>query len=185
MGRLIYTAITSLEGYFVDADGEYGWSMPDEEVYAHLMEREASVATFLLGRRMYREMTAWEAPELVAEDADFVQNYAGTWAAAEKIVFSRTLDSVTSPRARIEREFDPDAVARLKESAEHDLSISGAELAAEAIRAGLVDEYRQYASPLVVGGGRHWLPEGVRLPLRLVEHAAFGNGVVYLAYVPA
>jgi dihydrofolate reductase len=179
MANLIYTAITSLDGYVADESGNWDWSFPDEEVHAFVNEMERPVGTYLLGRRMYDVLHVWETMD---DPAPAMRDYATLWRAAEKIVFSRTLEEVSSARTRIERKFDPDVVRALKDSAGSDLSIGGPHLAAEALRAGLVDEVRLLVSPVVVGGGNPALPDGVRVDLELLGERRFGNGVVYLHY---
>jgi dihydrofolate reductase len=178
-GRLIYGAIASLDGYVEDAGGHFDWAAPDEEVHAFVNDLERPVGTYLYGRRMYETMSAWETmqPEnLVAQD------FANIWRAADKIVYSTTLDAPTTEHTRLERDFDIEEVQRLKASAARDLSIGGAALGAHAIRAGLVDEYQLFIHPVVIGGGKHWLPTDVRLDLELVETRRFNSGVVYLHY---
>jgi dihydrofolate reductase len=177
MPKLIYSAIASLDGYVNDTDGRFDWSAPDEQVHAFVNDEERPIGAYLYGRRMYEVMAFWETmddPEPVMRD------YAQIWRAAEKIVYSRTLDGVSTARTRLEREFRPEAVRALK--AQRDLSIGGPHLAAEAIRAGLVDECRLYLSPIAVGGGTRALPDDVRWPLELLDERRFGNGVVYLRY---
>ena len=179
MAKLIYTAITSLDGYVADSDGNWDWSVPDREVHAVVNELEARSGTHLYGRRMYDVLKAWETME---SDEPEMRDYARIWQGADKIVYSRTLQSPSSERTRIEREFSPDAVRALKASAERDLTIGGPEVAAEAIRAGLVDELHLFVSPVVVGGGNAALPDGVRWDLELVGERRFANGVVYMHY---
>ena len=179
MANLIYAAITSLDGYVADTDGKWDWSVPDPEVHAAVNELEARSGTHLYGRRMYDVLKAWETME---SDEPEIRDYARIWQGADKIVYSRTLEAPSSERTRIEREFSPDAVRALKASAERDLTIGGPELAAEAIRAGLVDELHLFVSPVVVGGGQAALPDGVRWDLELVRERRFGNGAVYLHY---
>ena len=185
MGKLITTAITSLDGYIADKDGKFDWSMPDEEVHTFVNDLERQVGTYLYGRRMYDVMRWWETAQTLADLSGVALDFAAVWQAADKIVYSRTLDTVSTARTRLEREFDPEAVRRLKEGDDRDLAISGPHLAAYAIRAGLVDEYHQFVSPVVVGGGTHWLPDGVRIDLELLDQRRFGNGVVYLRYRPS
>jgi dihydrofolate reductase len=172
MGKLIYSAIASLDGYIEDENGKFGWAAPDDEVHAFINELERPVGTYLYGRRMYETMVAWESVDS--------NPYAEIWRAAEKIVYSRTLESVASARTRIEREFDLEAIRRLKE--EGDISVGGPALAAEAIRAALVDEYHLFLVPVVVGGGKRALPDGVRLDLELLDERRFDSGFVYLRY---
>ena len=168
----MYSAIASLDGYIEDESGKFDWAAPDDEVHAFINELERPVGTYLYGRRMYETMVAWESVDS--------HPYAEIWRAAEKIVYSRTLESVASARTRIERDFDPEAVQRLK--MEGDVSVGGPALAAEAIRAGLVDEYHLFLVPVVVGGGKRALPDGVRLELELLDERRFDSGVAYLGY---
>jgi dihydrofolate reductase len=179
MGKLIYSAITSLDGYVADERGEFGWAAPDEDVHAFVNDRERGIGTFLYGRRMYEVMRFWETADLDGEPAVF-RDYAAIWRAAGKVVYSTTLPAVTTERTRLERGFDPDAVRRLKDGG--DVSIGGPHLAAEALRAGLVDECHLYLNPVVVGGGNRALPDRVKVKLQLVDEHRFGNGVVHLAY---
>lgn len=181
MAKLIYAAITSLDGYVADTDGNFDWSMPDEEVHAFVNDLERQMGTHLYGRRMYEVLVAWETMR-TSPDEPVMDDYARIWRAAEKVVYSRTLEQVSSERTRIEREFDPEAVRAMKAAAELDLSVGGPELAAEAIRAGLVDECHLFLSPIVVGGGKRALPDGVRWELELINERRFGNGVVHLHY---
>jgi dihydrofolate reductase len=178
---LTYAAITSLDGYVADAEGRWDWSMPDEEVHAVINDLERPIGTHLYGRRMYEVMVAWETMD---EPEPEMRDYAALWRAADKIVYSTTLEAASSARTRIERSFDPDAVRRLKETAGHDLSVSGPTLAGAAIAAGLVDECHLFVSPVVVGGGKRSLPDGVRWDLELVGERRFTNGVVQLQYRP-
>jgi dihydrofolate reductase len=179
MARLIYSAIASLDGYVADEDGKFDWSMPDEEVHAFVNDLEREIGTYLYGRRLYEVLVAWETME---PDDPITRDYAEIWRAADKIVYSRTLDAPSSARTRIEREFDPEAVRQMKDAAARDISVGGPELAAEAIRAGLVDEINLFLSPVVVGGGNQALPAGVRVQLELLDERRFGNGVVHLHY---
>jgi dihydrofolate reductase len=181
MAKLIYAAITSLDGYVADAEGNFNWSMPDEEVHAFVNDLERPIGTHLYGRRMYEVLVAWEAMETSPDEPE-MHDYAGIWRAAEKVVYSRTLEEVSSERTRIEREFDPEAVRAMKGAAEQDLSVGGPELAGQAIRAGLVDECHFFLSPVVVGGGNRALPDGVRWDLELVSERRFGKGVVHVHY---
>jgi dihydrofolate reductase len=182
VGQLVYSAICSLDGYVADEQGNFDWSMPDEEVHAFVNEQERKIGTQLYGRRLYEVMVAWESPELVAGADPVLRDYAEVWRAAEKIVYSTTLPAVTSARTRLERSFAPDAVRALKAASAADLAVGGPHLAAQALRAGLVDEVRLLLSPVVVGGGTRALPDGLRLGLELVDAQRFGNGVVYVRY---
>jgi dihydrofolate reductase len=181
VARLIYMAITSLDGYVADEDGKYGWAMPDDEVFGFVNDFERPIGTYLYGRRLYEEMTGWETlPQ--AGQSPLTLDFAQIWRAADKVVFSRSLEAVSTPRTRIERDFDPAAVRQLKASADRDITVGGPVLAAEALRAGLVDECHLIVCPVVVGGGKRSLPSGLRLPLELLAERRFANGAVYLRY---
>lgn len=183
MAQLIYSMMTSLDGYMEDEHGDFGWGAPeDEELHAAVNELASSIGTYLYGRRMYETMVYWETAHTLPDQPPVILDYARQWQAAEKIVYSKTLAEPRSARTRIEREFDSDAVRQLKASAQHDLSVDGSELAAQAIRAGLVDEFHVIVCPVVVGGGKRFFPDGVRLDLKLEEERRFGNGVVILRY---
>lgn len=181
MARLIYAAIASLDGYVEDEDGKFDWAVPDEEVHTFVNDLERPIGAYLYGRRMYETMVFWETAGGDHEPAVF-NDYAEIWRAAEKVVFSRTLDTASSAKTRIERDFDPEAIRRLKESSEADLSVGGAELAGQALGAGLVDECHLFLFPIVVGGGKRALPHGVRALLELLGERRFGGGVVHLHY---
>src|SRR5437762_10309531 len=159
------SAIMSLDGFIADESGNFGWAAPAEEVHKFVNDLERPVGTYLYGRRMYEVMVYWETAHTLAEQLPVEQDFAEIWQAADKIVYSKTLDTVSSARTRIERDFDPDAVRQMKAAAERDLTIGGAELAAQAIKAGLVDEYQLFLTPVVVGGGKQSLPDKVRLNL--------------------
>ena len=182
MARLIYTAITSLDGYVADEQGKFDWAAPDEEVHGFVNELERPTGTFLLGRRMYEVLSFWENPPLLDEEPPVIREFAAIWRAADKVVYSRTLNTVATARTRIEREFDPEAVRRMKASAARDLSIGGPELAAQAIKASLVDEVHLLLTPIIVGGGKRSLPDGARVKLELMSERRFGNGVVHVRY---
>lgn len=183
MADLTYSAIMSLDGYVEDERGKFDWAAPDEEVHTFVNSLERPVGTYLYGRRMYETMVAWEnLPNPSAQPA-FMREYAEIWQQAEKIVYSRSLRTVSSANTRIEQEFDVAAVRHLKATAEGSLSIGGAELAAHAIAAALVDEYHLFVVPVLVGGGKRALPaEGVRKDLELLAERRFGNGTIYLNY---
>jgi dihydrofolate reductase len=179
MAKLIYSTISSLDGYVADEDGNFDWAAPDEEVHTFVNDLERRVGTFLYGRRMYEVLVAWETMD-TAEEPPFIGDYAEIWRAADKIVYSRTLETASSARTRIEREFDPEAVREMKASSDRDISVGGPDLAAQAIKAGLVDEFHLFLTPIVVGGGTRSLPEDVRVKLELLDERRFGNGVVHL-----
>jgi dihydrofolate reductase len=181
MAKLIYSALTSLDGYVADEQGNFGWAKPSEEVHVFVNDLERPIGTHLYGRRMYEVMAYWENAD-TADQPSFIGDYAKIWQAAEKIVYSKTLAEVSSARTRIEREFDIDAVRQLKAMADRDISVAGPDLAAQAIKAGLVDELHLFLAPVVVGGGKRSLPEDVRLGLELLDERRFANGVVHLHY---
>jgi dihydrofolate reductase len=182
MAKLIYSAIMSLDGYVADEDGNFDWAAPDEEVHAFVNDLERPVGTYLYGRRMYEVMRYWEAPPTGTDQAPAEKDWATIWQAADKIVYSRTLPTVSTARTRIERDFDPAAVRQLKTTASRDISLGGPHLAAQAIAAGLVDELQLFIVPIVVGGGTAALPDKVRVELELLDEHRFGSGVVYLHY---
>jgi dihydrofolate reductase len=181
MAKLIYSAITSLDGYVADEDGNFDWAAPDEEVHTFVNDVERSVGTYLFGRRMYEVMVAWETMPL-GDQPPVVRDFAEIWRAADKVVYSKTLQTVSSARTRTERDFDAEAVRRMKVTAGRDISVGGPNLAAQAIEAGLVDECHLYFTPIVVGGGTRSLPNDVRVKLELLDERRFGNGVVHLHY---
>lgn len=182
MAKLIYTAITSLDGYVADESGEFGWAEPHAEVFAFINDLERSVGTYLYGRRMYQVMAGWETMAAGPEQPAAVREYAAIWRSADKVVYSRTLERLSTTRSRIEHDFDADAVELLKAQARADLSVGGPGLAAAALQAGLVDEMRLFVTPVVVGGGTAALPAGKRLRLALLDERRFDGGVVFLRY---
>ena len=181
MAKLIYLTIMSLDGYVADEDGKFDWGEPDEEVHTFVNDLARPVGTYLYGRRMYEVLVAWETLEL-ADEPPVIRDFAEIWRAADKIVYSKTLEAVSSARTRLERDFDPEAVRELKASAERDLAVGGPDLAGQAIRAGLVDEYQLFVAPIMVGGGTEALPANVRVELELLDERRFGNGMAYLRY---
>lgn len=182
MAKLIYAAITSLDGYIEDEQGKFDWAEPDHEVFAAVNDLERPIGTYLYGRRMYETMVSWETIDTGAEQPPVIRDFAELWRAAEKIVYSATIETVSSARTRIEREFDPRAIRELKRSASRDITIGGPNLAAQAFVAGLVDECHLFLTPIVVGGGKRALPSGLRVPLDLLDQRRFRNGVVHLHY---
>ena len=176
---LIYAMIASLDGYVEDESGTFDWAAPDEEVHAFVNELERPIGTYLYGRRMYETMVAWETMD---DEHPVMRDFAELWRAAEKIVYSRSLESASSARTRIERDFDADAVRQLNEAAQADIGIGGPELAGQAIAAGLVDEYHLILVPVLVGGGKRAFPDGVRVDLELLDERSFAGGAVYLRY---
>jgi dihydrofolate reductase len=181
MAKLVYSAIASLDGYMADEDGNFDWAVPDEEVHAFVNDLVRPIGTYLYGRRMYETMVYWETAHTAA-DHPVEKDFAEIWQAAEKVVYSTTLETVSSARTRIERAFEPDAIRGMKASAERDISVGGPDLAAQAFGAGLVDECQLFLAPIVVGGGKPALPKDVRAKLELVDERSFGNGMVYLRY---
>ncbi len=182
MAKLIYSAIASLDGYVADEDGNFDWAVPDEEVHAFVNDVERTVGTYLYGRRMYEVMVGWETADALGDQPPVMRDFAEIWRAADKIVYSRRLEVVSSARTRIERDFDPEAVRQLKASAVRDVTVGGPDLAAQAIEAGLVDEFHLFVAPAVVGGGKRSLPDGVQVKLELLDERRFGSGFVHLHY---
>ena len=182
MANLIYSAISSLDGYIEDKDGNFDWAAPDEEVHTFINNLERATGTYLFGRRMYETMMVWETDPSLAADSPLTRDYAEIWQAANKIVYSKTLEAVSTRKTQIERNFDPEAIRQLKEASEHEILIGGADLAAHAFRAGLIDEYLLFLTPIILGGGKPSLPDDVRLELELLEERRFDNGMVYLRY---
>ena len=182
MAKLIYSAISSLDGYIEDADGNFDWAMPDEEVHRFINNLERAAGTYLHGRRMYETMMVWETDPNLAADSPITRDFAEIWQAANKIVYSRTLETVSTRKTQIERNFDPETIRQLKETAEQDILIGGPNLAAHAFRSGLIDECQLFLTPIIVGGGKPSLPDNVRLELELMEERRFGNGMVFLRY---
>jgi dihydrofolate reductase len=180
VAKLIYSAIASLDGYVEDERGDFGWAAPDAEVHAFVNDLERPIGTYLYGRRMYETMTFWETAG--DDESPVVRDFSEIWRAADKVVYSSTLVSASSERTRIERDFDPASIDRLKASSARDISVGGAQLAGQAMAAGLVDECQLFLCPVVVGGGKRALPDGVRAPLTLLDERRFASGVVYLRY---
>ncbi len=182
MAKLISSAITSLDGYIADEDGSFEWAEPPEDAHAFVNDLERPVGTYLYGRRMYETMVYWETAHTMADQPPVEQDFTEIWQAAEKIVYSTTLEEVSSARTRIERDLDPEAIRGMKASAERDISVGGPDLAAQAFRARLVDECHLFVAPIVVGGGKPALPKDVRVKLELLDERRFGNGMIYLRY---
>ena len=182
MGRLIYSMFTSLDGYASGPDGSSDWGGADAEVHAFLSDQMRAVGTYLYGRRMYEVMAFWQTAHELPDAPDFVREFAAVWQAADKVVYSTTLDAPTTPRTRVERAFDPAAVRALVTGRDHDVTIDGPTLAAHALRAGLVDEVQPLVAPVSVGGGLRFWPDGLRLDLALADQHRFANGTVWLRY---
>ncbi|MGO9081042.1 MAG: dihydrofolate reductase family protein [Streptosporangiaceae bacterium] len=182
MAKLIYSAITSLDGYVEDEEGNFDWGAPDEEVHRFVNHIERPVGTYLYGRRMYEAMVYWETAHSVADQPPFVRDFTELWQAADKVVYSRSLETVSSARTRVERQFDPAAIREMKAARERDITVGGSGLAAQAFRAGLVDECQLFLIPVILGGGKPSLPGKIRVQLELLGEHRFGNGVVFLHY---
>lgn len=179
MARLVYAGITSLDGYTVDAQGSFAWAEPDAEVHAFVNDLQRRLGTYLYGRRLYETMRVWQTvPE--DEGPEEMRDFGRVWRSGDKVVYSATLSDVSTPRTRLEHDFDPASVRALVDEADCDVSVGGATLAASALRAGIVDELHQFLHPVVVGGGTPYLPEGVRLGLELLDERRFESGVVHL-----
>jgi dihydrofolate reductase len=182
VAKLIYSALMSLDGYVADESGNFDWAAPDEEVHRFVNELERGIGTHLYGRRMYEVMAYWETANTLSDQPEVIRDYAEIWQSAHKIVYSKTLEAVSSARTRIEPDFDPEAVGQMKAEAARDMSIGGPELASQAIEAGLVDEYHFFVAPVAVGGGKRSLPSDAHLDLELLDERRFGNGMVHLHY---
>ena len=182
MAQLIYSAISSLDGYIEDRDGNFDWAMPDEEVHRFINNLERRAGTHLYGRRMYETLMVWETDPNLAAESPLLRDFAEIWQAADKIVYSKTLEAVSTRNTQLERNFNPTVIRQLKETVEHDILIGGPDLAAHAFRAGLIDECHLFLTPIIVGGGKQSLPDNVRLELELLEERRFGSGVVFLRY---
>jgi dihydrofolate reductase len=182
MPKLIYQAIASLDGYVEDETGNFGWAAPDDEVHAFVNDLERPIGTYLYGRRMYETMVFWETVSTGTDQSVVSRDFAEIWRTADKVVYSRSLETVSSARTRIERDLDPETVRRLKETSTSDITIGGPEIAGRALALGLVDECHLFLGPIVVGGGKRALPDGLRARLELLDERRFANGVIYLRY---
>jgi dihydrofolate reductase len=180
VAKLIYSAIASLDGYVADENGDFSWAAPDEELHAYLNDLVRPIGTFLYGRRMYEVMRFWETEDADGDDSPVTRDFAAIWRAADKVVYSRTLEAAPTARTRLERSFDPREVEAMKEAVEGDLGVGGGELAGQAVAAGLVDELHLFVVPVLVGGGRRFLPEGARMELEPVGMRRFASGTVHL-----
>jgi len=182
MARLIYSAITSLDGYVADEKGNFDWAVPDEEVHRFVNDLERPIGTYLYGRRLYAVMAFWETAHTLLDQPSFILDYTKIWQAADKVVYSKTLAAVSTAKTRLERNFDPDAVRLMKAQAPSDISVGGPDLAAQAIKAGLVDDYHLFLMPILVGSGKRSLPDDVAVRLELMDEYRFKSGVVHLHY---
>jgi dihydrofolate reductase len=182
MAKLIYVTPTSLDGYISDESGDFEWAAPDEEVHAFINDVLRPLGTYLYGRKMYQTMAVWETPDVIPVRTPVILDFARIWQGADKIVYSKSLETVSTRKTRLEREFDPQVVRDLKAQLPHDVAVGGPTLAGHAIRAGIVDEYHLFVVPITIGGGKPILPGNVRVPLELLAERRFGNGMVYLRY---
>jgi dihydrofolate reductase len=182
MAKLIYDAFTSLDGYVADATGNFDWAELSDAVHAFINSRERQIGTYLFGRKMYETMAVCETPDVLPHLTPAVLEFAPIWQAAEKIVYSTTLQRVTTAKTRLERRFEADVVRELKAGATRDLAVGGPTLAAHAIRAGLVDEYHLLIAPIIAGGGNPYLPGKVSVKLELLDERTFDNGIVHIRY---
>jgi dihydrofolate reductase len=182
MGRLGYTTICSLDGYVADASGGFEWAAPDAEVHGFVNDLERGNGTVLCGRRLYEVMRYWDTAPTDDPGGKVEDAYALLWQSTDKVVYSTTLEAVDAPRTRLERSFDPATVKAWVRDQPRDVSVGGPTLAAEALRAGVVDEMAVFRVPHVVGGGTPILPADVRLGLRLTDARTFGNGTTYARY---
>jgi dihydrofolate reductase len=182
MAKLIYSAFTSLDGYVADETGNFDWAELSDEVHAYINSRESQIGTYLFGRKVYESVAVWESPDVLPGLTPTALEFAPIWQAAEKIVYSTTLPRLTTARTRLERRFEPDVVRELKAGATRDLEVGGPTLAAQAIRAGLVDEYHLLIAPIIAGGGNPYLPGKVSVKLELLDERRFDNGLVYVRY---
>jgi dihydrofolate reductase len=182
MAKLLYISNVSLDGYIEDEHGNFDWTDPDDDVFAFITDLVRSVGTYLYGRRLYETMAVWETDPVLAAQSELMGDFANVWQAAEKVVYSTTLDAVPTAKTQLARHFDPDSVRDMKASATSDLTVGGPKLAAHAFKAGLVDECHQFIYPVLIGGGKPSLPSDTRAELKLLDERRFGNGVVYLRY---
>jgi dihydrofolate reductase len=182
MAKLIFSAITSLDGYIEDEAGTFDWAAPDDDVLSFLNDLERPIGTYLYGRRMYETMVYWETADVLRDQAPLAWDWMQLWRAADKVVYSRSLETTSSARSRIERDFDPSAIRAMKNTLERDITIGGPDLAAQAFRAGLIDQCQLFLTPVLVGGGKPALPTKVRLDLDLIAERRFDSGVVFLDY---
>lgn len=182
MAKLIYSFLTSLDGYINDRNGSFDWAMPDAEVHRFFNEQARSIGTYLYGRRLYEVMRVWETLDQEPDISPVEREFAGIWRDSDKIVFSTSLRKVPTDRTRLEQVFDPGRVRETIRAADRDLAVGGAALGAQALRAGLVDEIQQCMAPVIVGGGTRFLPDDLFLDLDLLAERRFGNGMVSVTY---
>lgn len=183
MSRLIYFMPMSLDGFIAsDYDPNKDWSAPEEQVFAFINELHRPIGTYLYGRRNYETMAVWQTPDVIPGLTSAMMDFAPIWQAADKVVYSRSLETVSTPHTRLEREFNPQAVRYLKAQLPHDITVAGPNLAEQAVRAGLVDEIQLLVTPVILGGGTPVLPRSMGVKLDLVDERRVGNGWVYLRY---
>lgn len=182
MAKLVYSAIASLDGYVADERGKFDWAVPDEDVHAFVNDLVRPIGTYLYGRRMYEVMAGWESDRALEGDAPLLRDFATIWRSAEKVVYSTTLQNVSTAKTRIARSFDAEAVRQMKAEAHSDITVGGPNLAAQAMACGLVDELHLFFAPVVVGGGTRSLPSNIFLTLELLDERRFDSGFVHLHY---
>ncbi len=182
MANLIYVTNVSLDGFIEDEHGGFEWTEPDDEQFVFVTDLVRPVGTYIYGRRLYETMAVWETEPALAAQSELMADFAHVWQAADKIVYSTTLDAVSTGRSRLERNFDPAAVRKMKATTSRDLMVGGANIAAHAFSAGLIDECHLFIGPCVVGRGKPSLPSELRAKLELLDERRFGNGVVYVRY---
>jgi dihydrofolate reductase len=181
MGKIIYLITTSLDGYVADENGDFEWAMPSEEVHAFVNDTVRNVYTSLIGRKMYEIMKVWDTIPTDG-DSEAMNDYAKMWRDTKKIVYSTSLTDVAIANATLERSFDPNTIQELVAKSDKDFDIGGPNIAAQAIKAGIVDEYHQIIVPIIIGGGNYWLPKDAKSKLELVDMRKFENGFVHLQY---
>jgi dihydrofolate reductase len=182
MGKLIYIANVSIDGYIEDSHGSLDWTEPDDEVFAFITDLIRSVGTYVYGRRMYETMAVWETDPALAAQSSLTGEFARIWQAARKVVYSATLNDVSTVNTQLERVFEPSTLRDLKASAPSDLTIGGPNVTAHAFKAGLVDECQLLIHPVFLGAGKPSLPRDLRADLELLDERRFGNGAVYVHY---
>jgi dihydrofolate reductase len=182
MSRLIYFMPMSLDGFVAGESDQLDWSTPNEEVYALINELHRPIGTYLYGRKNYETMTVWQTPEVLPDQTPDMMEFGRLWQTANKIVYSKSLEAVSTPKTSLERDFDPQAVRDLKAQLPHDISVAGPNLAAQAVRTGLVDEFQLLIVPIILGHGKRVLPENALVRLELVDERHLGNGWVFLRY---
>jgi dihydrofolate reductase len=182
VAKLIYVSNVSLDGFIEDEHGRFDWAEPTDEYFAFVTDLVRPVGTYLYGRRLYEAMAVWETDPALGAISELRADFADVWQAADKIVYSTTLDAVSTARSRVDRRFDPDAIRAMKDTVSRDLTVGGANLAAHAFSAQLIDECHLFVGPAILGRGKPGLPRDRRIDLELLEERTFDNGVVYLRH---